>query len=129
MSNKQSSSELQVQNLIAAVTDALIAGEKDLDSIIDQYDVPRGEVTGLVNVVRRLHVTLVGRQPSPRFVHRLKSDLLGTPGWGVVTRVRYLPARVQIAAAVALIAGFMIFTRRRLVEDAQLDEREVPALQ
>ena len=128
MTNKQSS-ELQIQNLLAAVTDALIAGEDDLDGIIDQYEVPRSDVTGLVRVVRRLHVTLVGQQPSPRFVHRLKSDLLGTPGWGVVTRVRYLPARVQIAAAVALIAGFMIFTRRRLVEDARLDEHEVPALQ
>jgi hypothetical protein len=43
--------------------------------------------------------------------------------------VRYLPPRVQIAAGIALVAGFMLFTRRRMVDDMRHDGQEVPALQ
>jgi hypothetical protein len=32
--------------------------------------------------------------------------------------VRYLPPRVQIAAGVVAVMGFMLFTRRRLIGDA-----------
>ncbi|RMG82233.1 MAG: hypothetical protein D6712_14990 [Chloroflexi bacterium] len=114
-----------LQNLLSAVTDALIAGDEDVEAIVEQYEVPRQDVDNLVRLVRRLHVTLVGQEPSKRFVRRLKQDLMGTPGWGVVTRVRRLPARVQIAAAIALVAGFMLLTRRRLVEDVRLEEQEI----
>ncbi len=123
------SSEIQMQNLLSAVTDALLAEENDIDNIITYYNVPHREVSSLVNIVRRLHVTLVGQQPSKRFARRLKHDLLGTPGWAVVKHVRRLPARVHIAAAVTVVAGFMLITRHRLMEDVKLEEQEVPALQ
>jgi hypothetical protein len=119
------SNDLELHNLLDAVTDALLAEDHpNLDSIIRRYAVPRGEVEGLIGLIRRLHVTLVGAQPSRRFVQRLKRDLIGTPQTGVVARIRYLPPRVQIAAGIALVAGFMLLTRRRMLDDAQGDSQE-----
>ena len=118
----------ELENLLSAVTDALLAEQGDLDSVISQYNVPRSNVDLFVKVIRRLHMTLVGVQPSRRFVRRLKADLMGLPHYGVVSRVRFLPARVQIAAGLAVVAGFMLLTRRRIMADAR-EAQEVPALQ
>lgn len=123
-------SDLELQALLSAVTDALLADEQaDLDGIIRQYDVPRTQVDSLVWLIRRLHVTLVGAQPSKRFVRRLKHDLVGTERSNVVARIRYLPPRVQIAAGVALVAGFMLLTYRRLIDESRREKQEVPVLQ
>ena len=120
----------ELENLLSAVTDALLADERaNLDQIVNRYAVPRHEVEGLVGLVRKLHVTLVGVQPSRRFVNRLHNDLVGAHRVNIVNRVRYLPPRVQIAAGIALVAGFMLITRRRLIDDARRDAQEVPALQ
>jgi hypothetical protein len=122
--------ESEFQNLLSAVTDALLAEERtDLDAVVRQYAVPRAEVDRFIDIILRLHLTLVGAAPSRRFVHRLKYDLLGTSDRNVVSRIRYLPPRVQIAAGIALIAGFMLFTRRRLMEDVNREKKEIPALQ
>jgi hypothetical protein len=120
----------ELENLLSAVTDALLADERaNLDQIVNRYAVPRHEVEGLVGLVRKLHVTLVGAQPSRRFVSRLRSDLVGTRRINIVNRVRYLPPRVQLAAGIALVAGFMLLSRRRLIDDARQDAQEIPALQ
>jgi len=87
--------------------------------------VPRAEVESFLQLIQRLHVALVGVQPSRRFVQRLRQDLIGQSQWNLVNRVRYLPPRVQIAAGIALIAGFILLSRRRLAalarEDRQLE--------
>ncbi len=120
----------ELENLLSAVTDALLADERaNLDTIVNRYAVPRHEVEGLVGIVRKLHVTLVGVQPSRRFVNRLRNDLVGAKRTNIVSRVRYLPPRVQIAAGIALVAGFMLLTRRRLIDDARHDSQEIPVLQ
>ena len=121
--------EIQLQNLLSAVTDALFVEEEtEIDSIVSRYRVPRAEVDSLLKVVHRLHLTLAGVKPTRRFAYRLKSELIGAPKWGVVTRVRHLPPRVQIAAGIALVAGFMLLSRRRLLNDAQEEGKEVAAL-
>jgi hypothetical protein len=38
----------------------------------------------------------------------------------VITRIRYLPPRVQIAAGVALLAGFALLLRRRALSDSEI---------
>ncbi len=120
----------ELENLLSAVTDALLADDRtNIDQIVNRYAVPRKEVEGLVGLVRKLHLTLVGAQPSRRFVNRLRNDLVGAKRSNIVNRVRYLPPRVQIAAGIALVAGFMLLSRRRLIDDAQHDGQEVPALQ
>jgi len=121
--------ELQLQDLLSAVTDALLADESaDLDTLVAQYAVPRAEVENFLGVIRRLHIMLVGAQPSRRFVRRLKHDLVGESNSNVVARIRYLPARVQIAAGVALVAGFMLLTRRRMLDEVKHDKKKVPAI-
>ena len=104
----------QIENLLAALTEAILAEEGELDQIISRYDVSRADVEGFVRIVRGLFTVLVGVRPSRRFVHRLKQDLMGQPHWNVISRIRYLPPRVQIAAGIALFAGFMLLSRRRL---------------
>ena len=119
-----------LENLLSAVTDALLADERaNLDQIVTRYSVPRQEVEGLVGIVRKLHMTLVGAQPSRRFVSRLRSDLMGTQRTNIVNTVRYLPPRVQIAAGIALVAGFMLLSRRRLIDDSRRESQDIPVLQ
>jgi hypothetical protein len=122
-------SEIQIQELLSAVTDALLADEQvDFDTIISRYSVPRATVEGLVGIIQRLHMVMVGEQPSRRFVRRLKQDLIGMPDQTVVWRIRHLPLRVQIAAGIALVAGFMLLTRRRMLEEVKHEQQEAPAI-
>ena len=82
-------SEVQFQNLLSAVTDALLADQAhEVEAIIQQYAVPRAEVESLVGLIRRLHLTLVGAQPSRRYVRRLKHDLVGAAEPGVCATCR-----------------------------------------
>jgi hypothetical protein len=120
-----------IEDLLSAVTDALLAeDEGDLKQVTARYRGPQADVEHYVSLIRRLHLSLAGVQPSPRFVRRLKHDLMGTPDRNVVSRMRHLPARVQIAAGVALVAGFMLFSRRRMLQDAQEEtgQETAPAL-
>lgn len=112
--SSSSNNETHLQNLLNAVTEVILADGRDLDRITAEYAVPRGEVESFVNLIRRLHVTLVGVAPSRRFATRLKMDLLGVSQRDVIQQVRFLPPRVQIAAGVAVIAGLMLLQRRRL---------------
>jgi hypothetical protein len=120
------SSETQMQELLNSVTDALLYGRGDVDRIIDQGRVPRSRVEDLVELVYSLNMALVSQQPSDRFVKRLKQDLIGQRT-GLVNRFRFLPARVQIATGLALVAGFVLLTRRRLTPAE--DGAEIPVLQ
>jgi hypothetical protein len=121
--------DLELQNLLSAVTDAMLAeGGADIESIIGRYAVPRTEVEGLIGIIHRLHMALVGVQPSRRFVRRLKQDLVGDQDATVVARIRHLPPRVQLAAGIALVAGFMLISRRRMIDEAHKEQREAPAL-
>ena len=119
------SDDMQIENLLSAVTDALLAENTNVDAIIRQYKVPRNDVESFVRVINRLHIALVGVQPSRRFVRRLKQDLVGAPNRNVLSRVRHLPPRVQIAAGIALVAGFMLLSRRRMVHDLHQESQEV----
>lgn len=117
-----------LQNLLAAVTEAILNDEQDLDVIVDRYSVPRADVEGLVHLIQRLHVVLVGVRPSRRFAQRLRQDLMGQQ-MSMVNRLRYLPPRVQIAGGIALVIGFMLLSRRRMGGEAVSSEaQEAPAL-
>lgn len=108
-----------MDDLLSALTDAIIADDTAIDGIVSRYGVPRGDVEPFIHLVRRLHLVLVGVRPSRRFVRRLQAELLGQQRIGVIGRIRYLPPRVQIAAMVAVVAGFMLISRRRIALDAR----------
>lgn len=115
-----------LQNLLSAVTEAILNDERDLDMIVDRYSVPRADVEGLVHLIQRLHIVLVGVRPSRRFAQRLRQDLMGQQ-MSMVNRLRYLPPRVQIAGGIALVIGFMLLSRRRMGSETP-DAQEAPAL-
>ncbi|MBZ0279057.1 MAG: hypothetical protein K8I60_23125 [Anaerolineae bacterium] len=113
-----------LEDLLAAVTDAMLAESGQVDAIIGQSKLPREDIAAYIRVINRLHVALVGVQPSRRFVRRLKQDLIGAPERNVISRVRHLPPRVQIAAGLALVAGFMFLSRRRMIHEARQEGQE-----
>jgi len=115
-----------LEDLLSAVTDALLAesGKQGIDAVVARYHVPRTDINTYLQVINRLHVALVGVQPSRRFVRRLKQDLIGAPDRNVISRVRHLPPRVQIAAGIALVAGFMFISRRRMINEARQENHE-----
>ncbi len=106
-----------LEHLLAAMTDAILEEDANLDQLVSRYAIPRAEIEGFIRLIRRLHLTLVGVHPSRRFAYRLRQELLDQPEWNVINRVRFLPPRVQIAAGVALLAGFMLISRRRLLSE------------
>jgi hypothetical protein len=110
--------ESHLHNLLSAVTDTILSDHPDLDRVTARYAVPRAEVESLIRVIERLHLALVRVRPSRRFAQQLRMDLLEIPHQSVLHRVRFLPPRVQIAAGVALLAGVMLLSRRRLRLDA-----------
>ena len=118
----------ELQNLLAAVTEAIINDEQDLETIINRYAVPRADVEGLISTIKHLHIVLIGVRPSRRFAQRLRQELMGQRQRGVISRLRYLPPRVQIAGGIVLIAGFMLLSRRHHVSSDTDDVQEVPAL-
>ena len=117
-----------LQNLLDAVTEAIISDGENLDDIVQRYAVPRADVEGLINVIRRLHVVLVGVRPSRRFAQRLRQELMGQHQRNVINRLRYLPPRVQIAGGIVLVAGFMLLSRRRYASLADDEPQEAPAV-
>jgi type VI protein secretion system component VasF len=116
----------QIQDFLINLTDAILA-EENVDRVYRQYDLPSGEVKDLVTLIRGMHTILVGVRPSKRFAQHLKQDLMGAPRMRVITRIRHLPPRVQIAAGVALVAGFLLLARRRLLSDTRQAVREIEA--
>jgi hypothetical protein len=109
-----------MQDMLAAVTDAMLTGGS-VDRILKQYNLPKQEVATFLTLITLLHRTIVGVKPSRRFAQRLKQDLMGAPRMGVIGQIRYLPPRVQIAAGVAVVAGFLLLARRRLLADARAE--------
>jgi hypothetical protein len=105
----------RTDDLYDSLTDALFADAQDLTPILSRFGVAYGQVNDVVPIVRRLHGSMIRVRPSRRYVYRLHRQLVGAPvrSQGMIARVRYLPPRVQIAAALALVAGAMLIVRRR----------------
>jgi len=99
--------------MLAAYTDAMLANHDDVEEIVGFYQIPRGDVEGILGLIRRLQGAFIYVHPSKRYVRRLRVDLVGEPQPSVINTIRYLPPRVQIAAGVALLAGGMMLLSRR----------------
>ena len=117
-------SDVQLQNLLAKLTDSFIAGDGDLHALARQNGIDSAEVQDLVELIEQLNDLMTPVEPSQRFVRRLHQDLMGTEGANMLVRVRRLPPRVQIAAGIALVAGFMIFSRRRMVSESHQESAQ-----
>lgn len=121
-------SDVQFQNLLTSITDALLAGETDAQHLAQQH-ADSAEMKSLIQMIDRLDHAFVLVQPSPRFVKRLREDLTGMDSVNMLVRVRQLPPRVQIAAGLALVAGFVILSRRRTGSDPVHEVQEAAVAQ
>ncbi len=118
-----SQSDVKAQNALDAFTAGLQAGD-DIDSVISQTELSSAGVEDMVDIVQSLHSALTTVEPSRDFSDALRADLLGGRH-GMIKRVRHMPARVPIAAALALVAGCLLFIMRRLIgSDAPQDIQE-----
>lgn len=118
--------EVQVQNFLAAITDALMTNpHADLRSFAAAYNIPRDVADELIDLVLRLHSTLVEVHPAKAFTRRLGQELRGKEQ-GAFSTIRHLPTRVQLAAGITVIAGFIFYSRRRL-NRSRNDSVEMPA--
>lgn len=122
--------EQHLQDWLSAVTDALNADtHADVHPLADYYGVSGEDAAAFTPVIRRLEGTLVGAPPSPRFVARLRAELVGAQQPVLVRQMQKLPARVRVAAVVAIAAGFFLITRRRLFDNARREEQSEVAAQ
>ncbi len=127
-----SSYETRVQDFLDALTQATQQGNPNVLMLAARFDIPAAEARSLAQTVQRLDAAFVEVSPSAEFREQLKSDLVGeAPARGVFGRVRNLPPRLQVAAAVALFAAMTLLGRRRLMSEARalLDQFDDTAAQ
>lgn len=110
-----SSSEIQTQATLDAVASGLQAGG-DLDELMGRAESPASDVGEFAGLIQALQSALRPVEPRPEFVESLRtelSDLIeGQPG--LIKRARQMPLRISLAAALALVAGCLLFFMRRL---------------
>ena len=71
------------------------------------------EAQDLVSIIAGLDRSLKPLQPKPEFARRLKRELIAGDA-PMVDRLRQRPARLHLAAVLALIAGFCLLAWRRI---------------
>ncbi|MCY3575591.1 MAG: hypothetical protein OXG92_04025 [Chloroflexi bacterium] len=65
-------------------------------------------------LTKALEAALVPREPREAFARELRAQILNEPN-SAPARLRNLSPRLQFAAALALVAGFMLLMLRRLL--------------
>lgn len=114
------SSDVNMQNLLDALAAAL-RQDDDIEELIKQSAVPHDEAESLADLIQSLQAALVPVEPTARFTEELEAQLMNTRR-GVVTRVRQMPARVHIAAVLAVAAGFGLIVWRRIMGSAMTQD-------
>ncbi len=112
----------QLDDLLAAHTDALLAGLEDFDPQFSNFGIASAqaaEATDLLGLAFRLRETLTPVAPSEEFTRRLKNELVGAEQTvTLLVRWRKLPAHYQLAAklgGLTLTAGLLLLATRRAV--------------
>lgn len=121
------SDDIQLHNTLDSITARLQSGETT-EPLIAEVEEAHGDWGEFVEIIQSLHTSLIPTSPSQEFGDRLRADLLdGRPG--VVERVRQMPARVHVAAILAVFAGCILFVLRRIFgsETAQDIQEEAVA--
>ena len=109
-----SSSEIQTQDLLDAVTTSIQSGD-DSAELPGRAETASAEAVELVGTIKALHQALTPVEPRAEFVESLRADLVdGRPG--MVERAQRMPLRISLAAALALVAGCLLFFLRRLFD-------------
>lgn len=101
-----------MQELVDVITTSMQSGD-GVESLIAKADAPPDELNEYVNIIQALQTSLVPQEPSADFSDRLRADLLDRDA-GLPSRFRQMPARVQVAAVLAIFFGCVLFVLRRI---------------
>ena len=105
-------SEARWRNLLESITTRLQRGDT-VASLIEQADEEQGDVQDFVELIQSLHTSLTPMSPGQEYAENLRANLLdGRPG--VAGRVRQMPARLSVAAILAVFAGCLLLMLRRI---------------
>lgn len=104
--------EAPLRNLLDSITTRLQRGDA-VDPFIGQAEEDHGEVEDIVELIQSLHTSLTPMNPDQEYAESLRANLLdGRPG--VAGRVRQMPARLSLAAILAVFAGCLLLMLRRI---------------
>ncbi len=119
------SADIQTRDWLDAITERLQSGEA-IEPLPAQAEADQGELDEVLEIMQSLQASLQPLSPSQDFADGLRAELLAGRG-SVVKGLRKLPARVSIAAILALFAGCVLFMLRRLFgsEAAEIQEEAV----
>ena len=119
------SADIQTRDWLDAITERLQSGEA-VEPLPAQAEADQGELDEVLEIMQSLQASLQPLSPSQDFADGLRAELIAGPG-SVVKGLRKLPARVSIAAILALFAGCVLFMLRRLFgsEAAEIQEEAV----
>ena len=120
------SSDSQTQDLLEAITAGIQKGETT-EAAFGQPGASAAGMQGYAELVQALQSILTPVEPRSEFGRQLHAELLDQQQ-GVVERVRQMPARVHIAAILALIAGCLLFLTRRLFGSETAPEMQEEAV-
>ena len=101
------STDTNVQDLVSSLTDVVIKGDASLDRFIGRNDLKDEDIAEWLPIIQSLHSTLYEVQPRPVFRRQLRNELLKRP-IGVRVHLQPLPTRVQAAAVLTIIGGFVL---------------------
>ncbi|MDE2948496.1 MAG: hypothetical protein OXT05_15475 [Chloroflexota bacterium] len=104
--------DVHMQDLLDAITTGLQNGD-GVDSLIAQSDLPQEDADDFVEMIQALQTALTPLEPREEFSTILHADLLEGES-SLLGRLRGMPARVHVAAFLAIFFGFVLFALRRL---------------
>jgi hypothetical protein len=104
-----------MQEFVSALTDVVVQGRSSIDQVAGRYDMREEDVMAWLPLIEELNTTLVEVQPSARYQRQLRKELMTGQPVGARWRLRRLPARVQLAAVLTLVGGFLLIARNRFV--------------
>lgn len=113
--------DLQMQNLLDTLTEAVLGGQVNPNELLKQHNISYEKLDGLLNLIYRLQATLVEQRPSAKFTRRLKQDLIDPDTEWIP--LPDLSGRAQVVAGVVAFAcagvmGAALILHRRMMGQA-----------
>lgn len=109
------SSDVQFQDWLAAVTDTLMADDDaDLHALAAEHGIDADDAQPYLEMIGGLRALLVPLDPDPRFVRQLQRELTGSEP-GLIARLTPTPTRVRIMAGIMAVMTFLFLAQRRFM--------------
>ena len=101
-----------MQDLLDAITTGLQNGD-GVESVIAHSELPQEDADDFVEMIQALQSALTPQEPREAFAADLRAELQKGES-SFLERLRGMPARVHVAAFLAICFGFVLFALRRL---------------